>query len=31
LIELLSRFAQFIPSGALSRQFYMKLLLHASE
>lgn len=31
LIELLMRFSQFIPSGALSRQFYMKLLLHASE
>lgn len=31
LIELLMRFAQFIPNGALSRQFYMKLLLHASD
>lgn len=31
LIEVLMRFAQFIPNGALSRQFYMKLLLHASD
>ena len=31
LIELLMRFAQFIPSGSLSRQFYMKLLLHATD
>lgn len=31
LIELLMRFSQFIPNGALSRQFYMKLLLHASD
>lgn len=30
LIELLMRFSQFIPNGSLSRQFYMKLLLHAS-
>jgi hypothetical protein len=29
LLLLLKHFAQFIPSGALSRQFYMKLLLHA--
>lgn len=31
LIELLMRFSQLIPNGALSRQFYMKLLLHASD
>lgn len=31
LIEVLMRFSQFIPNGALSRQFYMKLLLHASD
>lgn len=31
LIELLVRFSPFIPNGALSRQFYMKLLLHASD
>lgn len=31
LIELLMRYSQFIPNGALSRQFYMKLLLHASD
>ncbi|CRK86901.1 CLUMA_CG000723, isoform A [Clunio marinus] len=31
LIELLMRFSQFIPNGSLSRQFYMKLLLHATD
>lgn len=31
LLELLMRFSRVIPSGALSRQFYMKLLLHASD
>jgi Hermansky-Pudlak syndrome 5 protein len=31
LIELLMRFSRHIPNGALSRQFYMKLLLHASD
>lgn len=31
LIELLMRFSRLIPNGALSRQFYMKLLLHASD
>lgn len=31
LIELLMRFSRVIPNGALSRQFYMKLLLHASD
>jgi Hermansky-Pudlak syndrome 5 protein len=30
LLELLMRFSQFIPNGALSRQFYMKLLLHSN-
>jgi Hermansky-Pudlak syndrome 5 protein len=31
LIDLLMCYSQFIPNGALSRQFYMKLLLHASD
>jgi Hermansky-Pudlak syndrome 5 protein len=31
LIDLLMRYSQFIPNGALSRQFYMKLLLHAYD
>lgn len=31
LIDLLMRYSQYIPSGSLSRQFYMKLLLNACE
>lgn len=31
LIDLLMRYSHFIPKGALSRQFYMKLLLHACD
>lgn len=31
LIDLLMRYSQYIPNGSLSRQFYMKLLLHAYD
>lgn len=31
LVELLMRYSRFVPTGALSRQFYMKLLLHATD
>lgn len=31
LVDLLMRYSRFIPNGALSRQFYMKLLLHAND
>lgn len=31
LIELLLRYAKFIPNGALSRHFWQKLLLHATD
>lgn len=31
LIELILRFSKYIPNGALSRHFYMKLLLHATD
>jgi hypothetical protein len=31
LIDLLMRYAKFIPNGALSRHFYLKLLLHAYD
>lgn len=31
LLDLLMRYSHFIPKGALSRQFYMKLLLHACD
>lgn len=31
LIELIMRFSEHIPNGALSRHFYMKLLLHATD
>lgn len=31
LIDLLMHYSKFIPKGALSRQFYMKLLLHACD
>lgn len=31
LLELLVKYSQFIPNGAISRQFYVKLLLHASD
>lgn len=31
LLDLLMRYSHYIPKGALSRQFYMKLLLHACD
>jgi hypothetical protein len=31
LIDLLMRYSQQIPNGSISRQFYMKLLLHAYD
>lgn len=31
LIDLLMRYAQYVPNGSISRQFYMKLLLHAYD
>lgn len=31
LIDLLMRYSQHIPNGSISRQFYMKLLLHAYD
>jgi hypothetical protein len=31
LLDLLMRYSQYIPNGSLSRQFYMKLLLHAYD